>query len=236
MRTPNLVSTLAPAEQYVKPQPSLPGFEHPPDSVIHHKSLYHSKDRIVYKYTGGAGPYGVSSSRRPISPGLFNKREDQVGRFLQEVVLLSRGESTAIIRLARLYVYYGKCFPRAAQVANDFQPSPAQQYLPFPGYIPPRVHRRGCSRATFWRAVRQLRELGLITVINRFLIRPHAQISNEYRLDKLLLVIARYLAEHGVPFYEKWLKPYLQLPGSTFWPSFWRQLTPGASSISNGPG
>jgi hypothetical protein len=45
------------------------------------------------------------------------------------------------------------------------------------------------------------------------------QISNLYLLHKLLLVIARYLAEHGVQFFEKWLRPYLSMPGRSFWPS-----------------
>jgi hypothetical protein len=52
-------------------------------------------------------------------------------------------------------------------------------------------------------------------------------------LDRLLLVIARYLAEHGVPFYQKWLQPYLAMSGSQFWPLF-RRSPPQPSLLSGG--
>lgn len=75
-----------------------------------------------------------------------------------------------------------------------------------------------CGRATYWRTVRMLEDRGLITVINRYLVREEAQISNLYRLDKLIIVLAKYLAEHGLKFAESWIRPYLMIP----WPDIWR--------------
>ena len=99
------------------------------------------------------------------------------------------------MRLLRLWAYYGQVYPKESQITED----------------------PGCSKTTFWRTIRLLQDEGLVHVINRYVVRPHAQISNLYRLDRLILVIARYLAEHGTQFYQDWLRPYLSLPGATFW-------------------
>lgn len=169
-----------------------------PGTMIHHKVrgsyvviLY--RDRSHYR----GKPYGVSSSQRVLSPGLFIKRFDYIRDCLQYVIGLSVAQREVTLRLLRLWAYYGKAYPKESQVTE----------LP------------GCSKATYWRTIKLLEELALVTVVNRYVIRPHAQISNLYRLDRLLIVIARYLAEHGVAFLEKWLAPYLQLPGRVFWGS-----------------
>lgn len=167
------------------------------DSMIHHNTSLPSKGRIVYTNSKRIlNGYGVSSSRRILSVGLFNARYELVREFLEYVLDFSTAQREVTLRLLRLWAYYGNVYPKESTVTADV----------------------GCSKATYWRTVRILRDLGLIRVINRFLCRPHAQISNFYRFDKLLLAIARYLAEHGVGFKEKWLKPYLTMWGCQFWP------------------
>jgi len=139
--------------------------------------------------------YGVSTSRRVLSPQLLLKRFDQVRNFLSHTLHLTSAEREVTFHLLRLWAYYGNVYPKAAMLA---------EYT-------------GCSKATYWRAVRKLRDLGLVTVIPRFLTPYRRQISNLYRLDKVILLIAKYLAEHGVLLPARWLKPYLLLP----WPDLW---------------
>lgn len=166
------------------------------NSMIHHK-VQHTIHRIIYKSRdrSAPSPYGVSPSQRVLSPQLLLKKHTQVRDCLAEVVKLSIAQREVVFRLLRLWAYYGKVYPKESSVTDD----------------------PGCSKATFWRTIRLLEKRGLVTVINRYVIRPQAQISNLYRFDKLLLIIARYLAEHGQAFREKWLAPYLQLPGRDFW-------------------
>lgn len=167
-----------------------------PDSMIHHKESPHH-DRIVvsYRNMNSGRSYGVSRTYRVLSPQLLLKKFDQVRDFLEFTLGLTTAEREGTLRLLRLWAYYGKVYPKAAQICED----------------------PGCSKATYWRTVRQLVDRGLVQRVNRYVIRPHAQISNLYRLDKLVLLIARYLAERGTCFREKWLKPYLVIPGCLFW-------------------
>lgn len=166
------------------------------DSMIHHNSS-HSPYHITYKREGRTvpPPYGVSPSQRVLSPSLFIKKYDRIRDCLRCSLGMAAGQREVTLRLLRLWAYYGQVYPKESQVTE----------LP------------GCSKATFWRTVQLLEERGLVQVINRYVCRPHAQISNLYRLDKLILVLARYLAEHGVAFRDKWLTPYLTMPGRLFW-------------------
>lgn len=165
-------------------------------SMIHHKSYYSKKGNLIVTYSDREEvPYDVSSDWRVLTKGVFNKRIDQIMHCLCDVVGLPPGEGLAALTLLRFGAYYGNIYPKASQCCSE----------------------PGCSKATFWRAVMHLKNLGLIRVIPRFRIDPHAKISNLYILHKLLILIARYLAEHGIQFFLKWLKPYLQSPGSAFW-------------------
>lgn len=170
-----------------------------PKPMIHHKApLLPSKIIVSYNNIGSSSPYGVSRTYRVLSPSLLIKKYDNVRDCLQYVLGLKIAQREVILRLLTLWAYYGSVYPKESQITE----------LP------------GCSKATYWRVIRKLKELGLIDVVNRYVIRPKAQISNLYRLDKLVLIIARYLAEHGVGFLEKWLKPYLTMPGSQFWSQY----------------
>ncbi|MBA7560958.1 hypothetical protein ES708_02592 [subsurface metagenome] len=186
----------------------------PPEPVIHHKV----QGPYIVGYTireiqYGGKPYGVSRSHRVLSPGLLLKKYDRVRDCLAGPMGLTVCQREVVIRLLRLWAYYGSVYPKESQVTE----------LP------------GCSKATFWRTIRELKELGLVHVINRYVIRPHAQISNLYRLNRLVLVIARYLAEHGTGFLEPWLKPYLQLPGRVFWGSLAACRQSRAGPYGSGP-
>ena len=175
------------------------------NSMIHHNIPLLPKRIIVsYKSIERGNPYGVSPTYRVLSPGLFLKRYDRIRDCLECVLGLTPSQREVVLRLLRLWAYYGHVYPKEATITE----------LP------------GCSKSTFWRTIKTLRETDLIAVVNRFVIRPHAQISNLYRLDRLIVLLARYLAEHGVRFLEKWLEPYLSIPGRLFWTEIWR--TPAA--------
>ena len=166
------------------------------DSMIHHKDLI-PRNRIIVSYYNMCRDkrYGVSSSFRVLSPGLLCRKYDSVRECLQTCLGLTTAQREVTLRLLRLWAYYGKVYSKESLISSE----------------------PGCSKATFWRTVRLLEERGLIEVVNRFLIRPHAQISNIYRLDRLVLLLARYLAEHGHHFLQGWLTPALTMPGREFW-------------------
>ena len=197
MERPNSQSTITqpfcPVKSTLSSQ--LPLF---PDSMIHHKGPpIHSRIIVSYSNMCKDRRYGVSRSQRVLPPQLLFKKYDLIRDFLTFTLGQTVAQREVTLRLLRLWAYYGKVYPKESSITE----------LP------------GCSKATFWRTVKLLEESNLLQVINRYVIRPHAQISNLYRFDKLLIVIARYLAEHGVAFLEKWLEPYLQLPGRVFWGS-----------------
>ena len=180
------------------------------DTMIHHNvNTIHQRIIIRGTLDGATSPYGVSSSFRVLSPGLLLKKYDNIREGLQYVLGLTTAQREVTLRLLRYWAYYGKVYPKEASVTEE----------------------PGCKKATFWRTIRRLEDLGLVQVVNRFVIRPHAQISNLYRLDRLILLLARYLAEHGAHFWEKWLTPALAMPGRLFWSQIY--LTPGDRA---GPG
>uniref|UniRef100_A0A6M3LV62 Putative DNA binding, helix-turn-helix domain containing protein n=1 Tax=viral metagenome TaxID=1070528 RepID=A0A6M3LV62_9ZZZZ len=147
--------------------------------------------------------YGVSYDHRVLTKGVFLKQFDRVRDFLKYVLGFSVGERDFTLGLLEYWAYYGKCYPKIADL----------------------THKPGCSESTAHRALRKLKDLGLARVIERYLEPRRRQISNLLLLHKLLILIARYLAEHGVAFYEKWLKPYLTMPGREFWSQIF--LAPG---------
>lgn len=164
--------------------------------MIHHKVPVYRKERrrIVYCRDLRDG-YGVSCSRGILSPSLFLRKFDYIRDCLKQRLGLTTAQREVALRLLRLYSYYGAAYPKESQITSD----------------------PGCRKATFWRTVKLLEELGLVEVVNRFLIRPHAQISNLYRLDRLVVVIARYLADHIAHVWPDWLKPALAMPPRLFW-------------------
>ena len=144
-----------------------------PEALAHYNSLPRRLRRLYYKkgIREELG-YGVQQTRRILTMGLFHKQHDEICRFLSSLGLSPR-QRDAIFKLLEFYCHYGKVYPKAKQVADD-------EYI---------------SKRTFWYAIAKLRNMGLIQVVNRYF--NHRQISNLYRLDKLVVMIARLLAEHG---------------------------------------
>lgn len=140
--------------------------------------------------------YGVPTERRLLTPGIFNKRFDRIRDYLSGIGL-TPAERQVALNLLRLYCYYGKVYPKATCFTEE----------------------RGCSRRTFWRAVAKLEELGLLDRINRYL--HHLQISNAYRLDKLIVILTRLLSEHGHPFTDKFTLALLKFTDRQFWRTIW---------------
>jgi len=140
--------------------------------------------------------YGVPAPKRMLSPGLLLKKHDRVNHYLKGLDL-TPAEREVTFNLLRLFAYYGRVYPKA----NGFTPA------------------RGCSRRSFWRAVSKLEVDGLIDRQHRYV--NHLQISNCYRLDKLVLCIIRYLAEHGSQAISEFAHGLLKQVGQSFWPVIW---------------
>jgi len=136
--------------------------------------------------------YGVPAPRRMLSPSLLLKKHHYVISYLKAIGL-TPSEREITMHLLRLYAYYGKVYPKAQEFTED----------------------GGCSKRSFWRAVAKLEDSGLIDRINRYL--HHLQISNCYRLDKLILCVIRYLAEHGSPYLDAFTRQLLLDTSSHFW-------------------
>jgi len=159
---------------------SLPPLSASPQSTAHHNAL--SKDLNTIYYKKGIEiekRYGVPSTYRILTMGNYHKHHSDINTMLRVVLGLENRERSAVFCLLRLFLYYGKVYPKAADVAD-------QEYI---------------SKRTFWRAMEKLREMGVLEVINRYI--NHRQISNLYRLDKLVLMVARYIAEHHLGLYIK---------------------------------
>jgi len=136
--------------------------------------------------------YGVPAPRRMLTPGLLFKKHDYVVAFLR-ALHLTPAEREITLHLLRLYSYYGRVYPKA----NEFTWS------------------GGCSKRSFWRAVAKLEKLGMVDRINRYL--NHLQISNSYRLDKLVLCIIRTLTERGTRIYDGFTLNLLGYINHHFW-------------------
>lgn len=188
----------------------IPNTSPSPDSMIHHnvpplRIVGNTIEDIIER----GKRYGVSSSHKVLTKGLLIKKFDLVRDCLARVCELTPAERDVALQLLRLQAYYPQVYPKASQVAGD----------------------ANVGIATFWRTVDRLQDMNLLKVVNRFLIRVEAQISNLYLLERLLIVIARYLAEHGVGFWEKWLTPALTMPGRLFWSQVY-----STQGIRAGPG
>lgn len=201
MKAVNTPSRLAQPFDHVNPSNSVtcsPTFP----SVIHHKDhIYSKQDRLIVSYKTLSRSYGVSSSYRVLSKDLLIKKFDYIRDCLKQVLELTTAQREVTLRLLRLWAYYGNVYPKESQITE----------LP------------GCSKATYWRTIKLLEELGLLTRINRYVVRPHAQISNLYRFDLLIVLLAKYLAEHIAHVWADWLDPWLRME----WPDFWSYLAPG---------
>lgn len=136
--------------------------------------------------------YGVPSPRRMLTPGILSRKHYCI-RSCLKMLGLTTSERDAAFYLLRLYAYHGSVYPKAPNFTQDFY----------------------ASKRSFWRAIAKLEGLGVVDRINRFL--DHLQISNCYRMDKLVLCIVRYLAEHGKPPTDKFSQDIIKQMAGNFW-------------------
>lgn len=164
--------------------------------MIHHNVPPYNRN-IIHIKNGErvTPPYGVSRALRAISPQALNRKDSQIRAFMRGTLGLTLKQELVVNSLLRLWAYYGIVYPKQATLTE----------------------RPTGSKPTFWRTVALLRDMNLIEVVNRYVKREQAQISNIYLLDKLVLAIARYLSEHGYHFTQRCLRPMLMMDGSTFW-------------------
>ncbi|GAH42776.1 unnamed protein product, partial [marine sediment metagenome] len=154
---------------------------------IYKDNVSYNSNKILETLT-----YGVPAPRRMLTPSLLLKKHDRIRTFLVSLGLTT-AERPAAFYLLRLFTYYGKVYPKAPNYTDDFYN----------------------SKRSFWRAVAKLEDSGLIDRQNRFL--HHLQISNAYRLDKLVLCIIRYLAENGCPYFNHFTQDIIRQTDNSFW-------------------
>jgi len=162
------------------PQGKIPHSPSTKKRLAHHNGSHsHSRNnkRRIFKKKQ-ANVDGVSTSRRILTTRFYRRYFNEIRQFLKRNLGLTQAEREGILRLIPLYVNYGMVYPKASQVADDF------------GKGTP-----GTSESSFWRAIRKLKKDGMIEVINRYL--DGWQISNEYRLDKMIVCLVRCVLEHG---------------------------------------
>lgn len=165
-------------------------------SMAHHKPLLPDLNKIYFKKgIEREKRYGVPSSYRILTMGNYHKHHDDINAMLRGVCELENRERSAVFCLLRLFFYYGQVYPKADDVAE-------QEYI---------------SKRTFWRAISKLKALGVIEVLNRYI--NHKQISNLYRIDKLVLMIARFIAEHHSTIFGDFGDKL-----TSFFRSFWDEI------------
>lgn len=132
--------------------------------------------------------------------GVVFKRWRESQDFYRVTLGLTQSQRAVVTELVRLWMIKGEVYPTARQVAEAA-----------------RVGVRA-----FWRTISRLEKMKLIQVVNRYVQREWAQISNLFRLEKLLVTLARYLAEHGEHNLGPMMARFLALPGRVFWSEIWR--------------
>ncbi len=140
--------------------------------------------------------YGVPPKRRILTAGVLRKRHNLI---VDCLVMLGfpTWRRSVILELVRLYAYYGKVYPKAQHIAEDAY----------------------CSKRTFWRTIADMEQDGLIQRDNRYL--NHLQISNAYRLDRLVLILVRYITEHAEHLFAEHAPALVFAPAQVFWKAIW---------------
>ena len=223
--TNNLAHPFLPVKYEVNSQ--LPLF---PDSMTHHNRGTPKRKFLIVTYKKGIDRrYGVSSCQRSLPKGLFIKKLDYIRDCLKYVLKLSPKEVTTALALLRLASYYNHVYPKASQIAGETEISgPMTAWRASLG-LNPLNRTQDCSRSTVWRTIRHLEDAGLLTRVNRYILRPHAQISNLYKLDKLVLTIVRYLTEHIEHLWPDWLDPIIFMK----WPQWWQAIRTDQPKLPN---
>lgn len=151
------------------------------EAIAHHNVLPKNQQRNNKNLIPLRGnPYGVQTHSRILTMGVYHKRFDYIREFLAGMGFSAK-EREVIFYMLRLFIYYGKVHPKAQTIAEE-------------GY---------CSKRTVWYCLGALKEMGLIDW-DRQQINGY-QTSNWYRIDKLALAVARYLAERTQEAFQEWV-------------------------------
>lgn len=168
--------------------------------MIHHKWSTNGRYQILFNISKDVeSPYGVSSYPRILNAKLMMRHYDRIRDCLQNVLHLTTAQREVVLRMLRLYAYYGQVFPEQSQVSET----------------------PGCSKVTFWRTISRLEQMGLIMRVRRYWIREKAQTSNLYKMEKLLIILARYIREKYLWLADGCIKGILSLGGAEFWSWAW---------------
>ena len=176
--------------------------------MAHHNSVALSSQPSTYFYklrrfktrTTSRIPYGVPCPTAVLPPKVLFQRWRDVQAFYHSTLQLPEEEVRVVSELVRLWTIRGRVYPTAAQVAET-------------------AH---VSIRTFWRTVKRLEEMKMVQVVNRYVQREWAQISNLFRLERLIFALARFLAEKGERNLGPMMARFLALPGREFWSKIWR--------------
>ncbi len=202
---------------FVKSNNLLDSSPSPASMAPHNVSISPHNKMIVSYNTIRGRPYGVSPAKRVLSPQALLKHLDVIKVGLQTRIGLTPRQADITIELLRLWAYYGSVYPKASQVAGEPEISDRMAAWRAENGLAGKPANRVAGRATFWRTIKVLEGLGLVQVIKRYVVRDHAQISNLYKLDQLVLVLARYIAERRQFSSPSWLAPVFAIDPSVFW-------------------
>lgn len=165
-----------------------------------HPSTFFYRLRQAKTRTSSRIPYGVPSPTVVLPRGVLFKRWRDTQAFYRITLGLPEAEIGGVSELVRLWMIKGRVYPTAKQVAEA----------------------SGTSVRTFWRTIKRLEQMKMIQVVNRYVQRGWAQISNLFRIEKLIFALARFLAEHGERHLGPMMARFLALPGREFWAKIWR--------------
>lgn len=175
--------------------------------MAHHNSIPSSSQPSTYYYhvrgskthTTSRIPYGVPSPGAVLPRGVLFKRWRDSQTFFRSTLQLTQPQRAVVSELVRLWMIKGRVYPTAEQVAKA----------------------AGVSVRTFWRTIKRLEEMRMVQVVNRYVQREWAQISNLFRLERLIFALARFLAECGERNLGPMMARFLALPGREFWSKIW---------------
>ncbi len=176
--------------------------------MAHHNSIPLTGPPLTFFYrrrkskslTFSRKPYGVPSPHRVLPQGVIFKRWRDVQAFYRVTLGLTKPQRAVVSELVRLWMIKGEVYAKASQVAEA----------------------SNVGVRTFWRTISRLEGLKMIQVFNRYVQREWAQISNLFRMEKLIFALARFLAECGERNLGPMMARFLALPGREFWSRIWR--------------
>lgn len=176
--------------------------------MTHHNSAPYSSQPVTFFYrlrgsktrTSSRIPYGVPCPSTVLPRGILFKRWRETLAFSRTALFLPEGEVGVVLELIRLWAIKGRVYATAKQIAEA-------------------AH---VSKNTVWRTINHLEDLKMVQVVNRYVQREWAQISNLFLLERLIIALARFLAEHGERNLGPMMARFLALPGREFWSRIWK--------------